>query len=304
MDLVKPVGFEHAYGADLDRALVLGGGGVFQIAWQTGYLARAASAGIDLRGADRIVGTSAGSMVGSILSARRIGLMSVAADLLARAPFLVSLLAPTELAGSQQRAFERMWRATDSDPETVRAIGHAALAAATPSARTMRRNVSVLVDYARWPSRRLWVTAVDAYTGERVVITKESGVRAPRAVAASCALPGFYTPQLIHDRRCMDGGTAGSATNSDLVAGAARAIVLSLAPGDRPMPEAMAGAAPDAMLVEMAALRASGTEVFHRWAPLRADLDVMSPASMDEGLQAGRAAADADLDELREFWRV
>ena len=235
---------------------------MFQIAWETGYLATAAAGGVDLRSAERIVGTSAGSLVGAVLAARRIALLNLAADLMARATSVVSYLAPAgNLAPSQQRAFDLMWAATDNDPATVQAIGRAAMAASTPSARAMRRNIAVLVDYAWWPSRRLWVTAVDAYTAERVVVTKDAGVRTTRAVAASCALPGLYPPQQVGDRRCMDGAMSGTATNSDLVAGADRAVVLSLAPGDAPLPQAMAASSADHMLTEIESLRASGTQV-------------------------------------------
>ncbi len=303
--LVKPVDFDARYGRGLDRSLVLGGGGIFQIAWQTGYLAKTRELGVNLRQADRIVGTSAGSLVGSLLAARRIALLDKAADLLARFTAVMSYLAPVgELSPSQQRAFDLMWAATDNDPQTIQAIGRAAMAADTPSARTMRRNVAVLVDYAWWPSRRLWVTAVDAYTSERVVFTKDSGVRTTRAVAASCALPGIYAPQPVLDRRCMDGAMSGTATNSDLVAGAGRAVILSLAPGDRPLPQAMAATTAEHMLQEIAALRSSGTEVFHRWAPLRDDIDIMSPDTMAEGLAEGRRQAKKDLQELRKFWNA
>ena len=47
------------------RGLVLGGGGITGIAWETGLLWGLAEAGLDLTGADRIVGTSAGSIVGA-----------------------------------------------------------------------------------------------------------------------------------------------------------------------------------------------------------------------------------------------
>src|ERR1700681_4453810 len=50
---------------DGGRALVLGGGGVTGIAWETGLLAGLAEAGIDLTSADLVVGTSAGSVVGA-----------------------------------------------------------------------------------------------------------------------------------------------------------------------------------------------------------------------------------------------
>ena len=47
------------------RALVLGGGGVTGIAWETGLIAGLAGLGIDLAAADVIIGTSAGSVVGT-----------------------------------------------------------------------------------------------------------------------------------------------------------------------------------------------------------------------------------------------
>src|SRR5262249_18852839 len=46
-------------------ALVLGAGGVTGIAWETGLLRGLLDAGLDLTGADLIVGTSAGSVVGT-----------------------------------------------------------------------------------------------------------------------------------------------------------------------------------------------------------------------------------------------
>ena len=42
------------------RALVLSGGGVTGIAWETGLIAGLAGLGIDLAAADVIIGTSAG----------------------------------------------------------------------------------------------------------------------------------------------------------------------------------------------------------------------------------------------------
>src|ERR1700757_3584673 len=47
------------------RALVLGGGGVTGIAWETGVIAGLAGLGIDLAAADVIIGTSAGPLVGT-----------------------------------------------------------------------------------------------------------------------------------------------------------------------------------------------------------------------------------------------
>ncbi|MGZ3646816.1 MAG: patatin-like phospholipase family protein, partial [Ktedonobacteraceae bacterium] len=47
------------------RALVLGGGGVAGVAWELGILMGLYDTGVDVRGADIIIGTSAGSVVGA-----------------------------------------------------------------------------------------------------------------------------------------------------------------------------------------------------------------------------------------------
>lgn len=51
-----------------ERAVVLGGGGVTGVAWETGLLLGLAEAGLDLSVADVFVGTSAGSVVAAQLT--------------------------------------------------------------------------------------------------------------------------------------------------------------------------------------------------------------------------------------------
>ena len=53
------------------RALVLGGGGIVGVAWEAAILAGLLEGGADLRDADLIVGTSAGSIIGSQIAAGR-----------------------------------------------------------------------------------------------------------------------------------------------------------------------------------------------------------------------------------------
>ena len=53
------------------RALVLGGGGAVGVGWQTGLLTGLRGAGVDVAGAEAIVGTSAGALVGALLSSGR-----------------------------------------------------------------------------------------------------------------------------------------------------------------------------------------------------------------------------------------
>ncbi|MGW2626808.1 patatin-like phospholipase family protein [Micromonospora taraxaci] len=49
----------------MQRALVLGGGGVTGVAWELGLLAGLVERGVPVTGADLVVGTSAGSVVGA-----------------------------------------------------------------------------------------------------------------------------------------------------------------------------------------------------------------------------------------------
>jgi len=140
---------------------------------------------------------------------------------------------------------------------------------------------------------------MDTYSGERVVVTAAAGVSPGRAVAASSAVPGIFAPQPIGDRKCMDGGVSGSGTHTDLVAGARRAVVLSLPDLGIELPEGQARVVDtDA---ELARLAASGTAVFHR-TPEDADAEkLMDPASVPVAFAMGKRQADADADELRSF---
>lgn len=300
-DLGTPIDFAANHGGGLDRTVVLGGGGIFFIAWQTAYLAVMRDNGIDLGLADRVVGTSAGSVVGSYLAAGRLPLMSLAASVLSRARGVVAAMAPAaDLAPSQLRALDVLLSAQDAAPETVQRVGHAALAAAAPSAAQMRRSIGLLVG-RRWPSRKLFVTAADANTGERLVVTATARISAARAVAASTAVPGVFAPQRLGDRFAMDGGVCGTTTHCDLVAGAGRALVLGLEPIE-PRPQASSTAGVDGVVREMESLSSSGTEVFFR-CPVVADPQMlMSPDAIEPGLAAGREQARQDLPAFTQFW--
>jgi predicted acylesterase/phospholipase RssA len=74
--LAMPRDFGAGYGEGLDFGLSLGGGGLFFVAWQAAYLATLAERDIDLGGAQRVVGTSAGSLVASVLEAGNLGTSS------------------------------------------------------------------------------------------------------------------------------------------------------------------------------------------------------------------------------------
>ena len=66
MDVALTVDMAARRGAGHRRTVVLGGGGIFFIAWQVAFLNELARQGLVLRDATRFVGTSAGSIVAAL----------------------------------------------------------------------------------------------------------------------------------------------------------------------------------------------------------------------------------------------
>jgi NTE family protein len=220
------------------RALVLGGGGLSGIAWETGVLAGLAAAGADVSLADFVLGTSAGATV-----AAQLGSGLPLAGLFERQT--VPALQSAELAPDIGRVAELMesWQQLPleyPDPAGLRReVGQRALAAATVPEAERRAVVAGRLPRHSWPTRKLAVVAVEAHTGDVRVFDKDSGADLVDAVTASCAIPGIWPPVTIGAGRYIDGGTR-SAVNADLAAGYQR--VLILAPmADPPLDEQVAG---------------------------------------------------------------
>jgi len=302
--LALPPAFDVGRGHGADLALVLGGGGIVFVTWQLAYLHRLQRLGVPVEGADIVVGTSAGSLVAAVLTGGHLRRVYAELELLVRVPSLVGAMAPASgLAPSQQRAVSMFLGAGDADAATVQAIGHAALAASTPPPALLPRSLRALLPSNRWPADlgspgRLRITATDTYSGERLVFTRASGVPLRNAVAASASVPGVFAPQPVGDRRAMDGGVSGSGTHCDVVAGARRALVLSLHNG-----VATAGSTqrPDTLGNEVGRLRESGTAVEVRYTGLSVGVNLMDPGLMPAAVADGEARATADADGLRVF---
>jgi NTE family protein len=278
-------------GGNIRVGLVMGAGGVIGGAWLTGGLsALARETGWDPSSADFIIGTSAGAMMAALLASGvppwfmvrySAGESFAGLDRPANAPerepsrtagavFRWHPSVPRLLLGSPRLALRTL-----RDPRSVRPItwvagfGPRGFISTEPLKQTVRRLVPT--GWADHPN--LWITAADYQTGERVVFGR--GDSPPPdladAVAASCAIPGFYHPVLIDGREYIDGGTW-STSNLDLTAGLELDLVICLNPmsslhrsrsgrlGAR-LGEALRGPAGRRLGSEARMVRDSGTEV-------------------------------------------
>ena len=281
--------------SDQRTALVLGGGGITGIAWELGVLAGLAGAGVDLTGADLVVGTSAGSVVGAQLTS--------GADL--EMLFARQLEPPTgERAARMTRAALARYgwavlRSRGDDVVFRRRVGALALAAEqaglTPTEQERLDVIGSRLVSRAWPDRDLRITTVNAQTGEFRVLDRTSGVPLLQAVAASCAVPGVYPPVTIDGRRYVDGGMR-SAANADLAEGCDRVVVLAPIPrGIGPL------ASVDAQVTGMVARVAvvSPDEASRR----AIGRNVLDPAARAGSARAGRAQAADVAAQVSEAWQ-
>ena len=155
-ELAVPRTFDARYGDGIDRGLCLGGGGLFFVAWQAAYLRTLASHGIRFDTSDRVVGTSAGSMVASALAAGKLNRLHSEISVVSKVPAIVSALAPASQLRPQPATGARpvpqghRRRPGHRPGDRARRPGRPdAQAAATP-----RRNVLLVLGTVRWTIRR------------------------------------------------------------------------------------------------------------------------------------------------------
>lgn len=214
------------------RALVLGGGGAAGNAWLIGVIAGLSDGGMAATEADLVIGTSAGATAAAQIAG------ATPADLLA-----ATLDTPPPLPrndhGRPPGAGNASWMdhlertnaiiAASADlADMRRRSGAYALELATDAGESARlrwrETVAARLPSPQWPSHAVHLTAVDADTGEPVVLDRDSGIDLVDAVAASCAGGPAYR---IGARSYIDGGYRRSSENADLAAGYERVLVLS-----------------------------------------------------------------------------
>lgn len=292
----------------LDRTLVLGGGGEYYLAWYCGFFHGLLEAGVDPAGqADMVVGTSAGAYVGSSMTSGQFQHLREQFDFFGQFPDRFAQLAPVSTANaSQQRARELNFAVTDGDPGTIRAIGHAALAADNVvDGDAVERLAWMLTDDSRtqWPPAKMFTTANDCYTGERLVVGQDvaqrNGIGLANATAASSSLPGVIGPTLIGQRFCMDGGISKTWAHTDLVAGSTRALVITLTNGYQ---GSLLSGIPHDIHAEIDALKATGTAPMLVIAGTPPGVDLLDPNQIEPALHAGYDRAAAEAPRIRDFF--
>ena len=204
----------------VDRAFVLAGGGATGIAWEAGIIIGLRDGGVDVRDADTMIGTSAGSMVAAHL---RVG--TDEGNAFARIQQGAPLASYGRLGPPDAARYLRAQLALDRRRGRA-VVARAALSARTSSEEEWLDAIGLGLVGKPWPDGRLLITAVDAETGTSVVFDNDSGVPLDRAVAASCAVPGVFPAVEVDGRRYVDGGLR-SVANIDLASGHRRVLALS-----------------------------------------------------------------------------
>ena len=278
-------------------ALVLAGGGVAGIAWETGVLMGIAD--VDPALADEIVaatsliGTSAGSTVAAQLANGR----SIA-DLFAAQVSDETAELKVELDLEKFGAMMADGAEPDESAEaTRRRIGAIARHADTPSVAARRAVIEARVGSGGWPQRILVITAIDTETGELRLFDRTSDVDLIDAVAASSAVPGIWPTVEIDGRHYMDGGMR-SLANADLAKGAERVLILVPSPEQSPFGQAI----PDA---ELEALTSARVLTVYADADSVAAMGAnpLDPASRQPAAIAGRERGRRLSGEIAAFWR-
>ena len=300
---VIPYPAASPFGVGKKRGLALGGGGEWFEAWQLAYLTTLAKGGVDLSRAEAVVGTSAGSIMGTMLTAGRIAKEAAEFAWFARHPSVMSRMVVTSTgAASQTRARNVQQSTRTADLASIQAMGRAAMAARNAPVDGLQKAIESIVGPMVWPSAAMHTTTIDCYTGERVVVSADSGIPIYHAISASMSLPGNFGPTWIDDHYGMDGGISRSGTHGDLVAGAERVIVIALSDGSPAFAELSPFHAP--LAEELDVLKKSGSKVFVAFANPPKGTNFLDPKEMSVAVRMGVEKAGGDLPALEKFWNI
>jgi NTE family protein len=207
-------------------ALVLAGGGLAGIAWETGVLlgiqdVEPEAAARIIGAPTTLIGTSAGSNVAAQISTGtpleqlfERQLDEKTSEIFVEADFEAFM---ANMAAAQSEA---------TSPDDARSrIGTIAKNTKTFAREVRRAVIEARLSGMVWSDRDLRITSVDADTGIPVVFDRESGVSLVDAVEASSAVPGIWPVVPLAGHRYIDGGVRTMA-NADLAIGFDPVLVL------------------------------------------------------------------------------
>ncbi len=309
--------------------LVLGAGGVVGQAYHAGVLAALEhDYGWDPRDAEVIVGSSAGSITGALLRsgvpASELAAWTVRAPLTDEGRILEEMFGTAHPELAPLRPLNMVLRRPSlpgpgmvlnalRQPRDFRPL-RAALSLLGPGDFDIVEQLSALGQMDSWPSDDLWITTVRRTDGKHVVFGRKGAPEAPLhlAVAASCAVPGYFAPVKIDRHAYVDGG-AHSPTSADLLKDRDLDLVVVVSPmsGPAALPYDLYGASRlhSARLAarEVKTLRDRGTEVVV-FRPGKAEqaamgndflaADRVSDIVQESFLASGAHAAKTSLREL------
>ncbi len=184
-----------------------------------------ADAGLDVRNADLLVGTSSGSRVALHL-ASGVAHEEVFQRRLQPVPPSSARSPVVDWVGLRD-GVARAKQAGGSPTEILRRIGSLALAAASGTSGSSRREtVAAQLPMEKWPEKKVLIATVNADTGERRAFDRDSGIDLVDAVIASTASLGA-PPILFQGEHYIDGGYY-CTDNADLATGFDRVMILAL----------------------------------------------------------------------------
>ena len=282
--------------------MILAGGGYVASSWEIGVVTGLADAGLDLRDADLFVGTSAGARVALDLTTGQ-----SLEDIYRRRvepggppPARPADAGPAIDWARIRAGVEAAKQAGGSITEILRRYGALALEVAVDTGSDRRAGVAAQLPLSAWPAQRVLIPVVNAETGERRVLDRQSGIDLVDAVIATTA--SFGAPPVLFDSHHFIDGGYYSSDNADLAVGYEHVLILAL----RSPPQAM-------RLVSIEAgvetLRAAGAqvEVIHpddeTLAALAPTGGQMDPASGRPAAIAGREQGRRAADRAAATWR-
>ncbi|ABM15463.1 patatin-like phospholipase family protein [Mycolicibacterium austroafricanum] len=286
---------------DVNRALVLAGGGLAGIAWETGVLLgicdESPDAGQKLLAADVLLGTSAGSAVAAQVGSG-VPLEELFARQLSEEHGAHEIHPGVSIDAITDLFLDAMLTQGATKAQKLAKIGCVAAETDTVPEAVRRTVIEHRLPAHEWPQRALRVTAIDIATGELVVFDAASGVGLVDAVAASCAVPGVWPPVTIGGRRFMDGGV-GSTVNMSAVQDCGAAVVLVPSGANSPSPWGTGTVA------EIEGFPGATLAVFADDESLAAfGANPLDPACRAPAAQAGRAQGRREARKVAEFLSV